>query len=485
MLTFSPETGLVTPSTADIRAEVTAMFVSAFTKNGLPALNTEPETPAGQLIDSLTAIIADKNAEILYLANQFNPLVAEGQWQAAIGQIYFLTPKTATNSVADCVCNGLQGTVIGAGSVIQSSVDNTRWVALETKTIPSGGNVTISFQCQTEGEISAGAGTLDKIVTVTPGWDSVSNPASAVVGTLAETQRAFEARRYNSVAINARGSVAALYSALASIDGVLDVAVLENNADDAVEKNGVTIPAHSIWISIVGGTETDIAYAIYRNKDAGCGTAGNTTISYTDNELSLAPTYNYYIERPSELPFGVKVTIRETDATPADIDELVKAAVTKNFLGNSSFPRAGTAQVIYSSRFYNDVITAGANDLISIEIATYRSVVCTCTGTAGTVIPKGSVIQSTADNTQWLTSAAIAIPDGGSVDAVFVCKTIASGAAASGTLTQIVSSVDGWTGVTNATASTTGNGYVTQIEVDADQEPVIDADNITVVRVSE
>ena len=369
MLSFNPDTGLVAPSTAEIRADVASMFVSAFTKNGLPPLDTSPETPAGQLIDSISAIIADKDAELLYLANQFNPLTAEGVWQAAIGQIYFLAPATATNSVAACVCSGLQGTVIAAGSLIQSSADNTQWAALETQTIPSSGTVTVNFQCQTAGEVAASANTLTKIVTVTPGWDSVSNTSSAVVGTLAETQLAFEKRRYNSVAINARGSINALYSALSAIEGVIDLAVLENNTSSAVTKHGVSIPAHSVWIVIVGGSADDIAGAIYRNKDAGCGTAGNTAISYTDDTIALAPTYNYYIERPSDLEFGVTVTIRETDSTPADIEQLIKDAVVKNFNGGSTFSRAGTAQTIYSSRFYGDIIACGANDLVTVEIA--------------------------------------------------------------------------------------------------------------------
>ena len=368
-LTFNAATGLVAPSTAEIRAEVAAMFVAAFAKNGLPPLDTAPETPAGQLIDSITAIIADKDAELLFLANQFNPLVAEGVWQAALGQIYFLVPKTATNSVARCTCNGLAGTVIGAGSLIQSSADNTQWRATGTATIPSSGTVQIDFQCQTAGEVTAAAGTLDKIVTVTPGWDSVTNTAAATVGTLAETQLAFEQRRYQSVAINARGSIAALYSALASLDGVIDLAILENDTGTAVTKNGVSIPAHSLWIVMRGGDEAEIAAAIYRNKDAGCGTAGNTAISYTDDTLALAPTYDYHIERPTDLVFGVKVTIRETDTTPADVEQLIKDAVVRNFSGESTFPRAGTAQTIYSSRFYGDVIATGANDLVSVQIA--------------------------------------------------------------------------------------------------------------------
>lgn len=480
MLSFDPSTGLVAPSTAEIRADVAAMFVTAFTKNGLPPLDTAPETPAGQLIDSIAAIIADKDAEILYLANMFNPLTSEGIWQAALGQIYFLAPTTATPSVATCTCTGFPGTVIGAGSLIQSTADGTQWAALDTQTIPSSGTIQIDFQCQTAGEISASAGTLTTIVTVTPGWDSVTNTASAVVGTLAETQLAFEKRRYNSVAINARGSINALYSALSALEGVLDLAVLENNTSSPVVKHGVTVPGHSVYITIVGGSADDIAGAIYRNKDAGCGTSGNTAITYTDDTIALAPTYNYYIERPDELEFAVTVTIRKTDATPADIVQMIKTAVVSNFNGGSTFSRVGTAQTVYSSRFYGDIIAAGANDLVSVTIGTFREAVCTCTGAADTVIPTGSIISCTADSTQWAAVTDITIPAGGTVDGLFRCTTIEAGAVASGTLTTIVDAVTGWTGVTNAAASTAGADWTTQIEVYADAEPVLDASNVTV-----
>ena len=94
-------------------------FIDAFKKNGAGELNTEPETPAGQLIDSITAEIVQKDSEILYLANQFNPLTASGRWQEAIGQIYFIDRKSGVNSTAICTCTGRAGTVILAGSQIE------------------------------------------------------------------------------------------------------------------------------------------------------------------------------------------------------------------------------------------------------------------------------------------------------------------------------------------------------------------------------
>lgn len=371
MLYFDPQTGLYAESVEDVRQSVRQDWKVAFRRDGLPELNTEPETPAGQLIDSQTAAIVDKDNEVLFLGNQFNPLTASGVWQDALAKIYFLTRKTAQTSEATCVCTGLQGTLITQGARIKSSADGSEWVCAETVTIPATGSAQTRFQALTPGPLTAGANTLTQIVTVTPGWDAVTNPAAAVVGRDSEGQMEMEQRRYASVAANSRGSVSSLYGALANLPDVLDVVVLENTGNDPIVSWGVTIPGHSIWISIVGGDEVSIAETIYRKKDAGCGTAGNTTVMYQDTALPGMPIYHYSIERPPTLAFGVKVTIRLTASTPQDIEQQIKAAILNDFngIGTSGEMRVGPAQDIYASRFYCPVITAGVQNLVSIEVA--------------------------------------------------------------------------------------------------------------------
>lgn len=371
MLHFSPQTGLYPDEIETVREAVREDWVLAFRKDGLPDLNTEPETPAGQLIDSQTAAIVDKDSEVLYLAQQFNPLTAEGIWQDALGEIYFLKRKRATSSTAVCVCTGLAGTVIQAGSVIKSTEDNAEWVCAATVTIPQGqSSVQAMFTASQPGPVTASPDTLTRIVTVTPGWDAVTNPAAAVAGSSQESQAAFENRRYNSVAANARGSVNALYGTIANLEGVLDALVLENTTSDPRQEWGVTIPGHSVWISVVGGQNADIAEAIYRKKDAGCGTAGNTQVTFQDTGLPWKPVYTYNIERPAPLPFGVRVTIRKTGSMPYDITERIREVIFADFNGQGGGGlRVGMAQNVYASRFYCPVLGVGVQDLQSIEIA--------------------------------------------------------------------------------------------------------------------
>ncbi|MDE7065180.1 MAG: hypothetical protein K2O70_06875, partial [Desulfovibrionaceae bacterium] len=265
----------------------------------------------------------------------------------------------------------LSGTVITQGARIKSTADGSEWVCMEPVAIPATGSVDALFRALTPGPVAARADTLTDIVTVTPGWDAVTNPAAAVVGRESESQLEFETRRYAGVAANARGSVAALYGAIANIPDVLDVVVLENVGNDPITSWGVVIPGHSVWIAVTGGTDGEIAEAIYRKKDAGCGTAGNTRISHQDTELPGRPIYTYAIERPAPLAFGVRVTLRLTPTTPQDIEQRIRAAVTADFNGSGPHAslRVGTAQEVYASRFYCAVIAAGVQNLVNIEIA--------------------------------------------------------------------------------------------------------------------
>ena len=149
-LTFDPETGFSVDEVSDIRSQVAQQWKDAFKTDNLPELNTEPETPAGQLVDSQTASIAQKDAELLYICNQFNPLTAQGIFQQALGQIYFLDKKEAIPSTVTIRCTGLAGTVIPVSAQVRSNVDDSIWLNVEEGTIPSSGYVDLTFQCSSQ-----------------------------------------------------------------------------------------------------------------------------------------------------------------------------------------------------------------------------------------------------------------------------------------------------------------------------------------------
>jgi hypothetical protein len=370
-LIFNPETGLISPDTADIRAGVAADWTAAFADPDQPPLNTEPTTPAGQLIDSETAVIEDKNAQVLYLANQFNPRVSEGRWQDGIGFIYFLERQIETPSLVTCQLTGLSGTAIPAGALVRTTAGLTLICGRAVTIGPSGAAETM-FRCSETGPIPIPAHSVTSIVTVTPGWDTVDNEAAGVPGRYRETRSEFERRRFDSVAANAHGTVPSLYGTIANLFGVVDLVILENITNEPVVDWGVTIPAHGVFISVYGGGDTEIAEAIYRKKDAGCDTGGNVQVSYHDATIHNyrgGVTFTYSIERPEPLPFGVRVSLSKTPATPGTVIDDIKRAILADFNGQLGRDRVRMAAICYASRFYCPVSSAGAQNLLNIEIA--------------------------------------------------------------------------------------------------------------------
>jgi uncharacterized phage protein gp47/JayE len=366
-ITIDYEKGIKADDTATVRQSLVEAWQEVFSDENA-TINTEAESPAGQIIDSQAVLVTAKDSELVELMNQFDPRKADGIFQEALAAIYFLTRKTAQPTVVECVCTGLQGTTIPAGSMIQND-DGYKLTSVGAVTIPASGSVNVEFQTVDVGAIPIPANSCNKIITVIAGWDTVSNENAGVVGQLEESRTALETRRALSVAKNSHGSRLSLQGSIASIDGVLDCLVLENKSNTSVTMQGVSLISHSVAICVYGGTDEAIAEMIYNKLDAGCGTNGSTTVTYTSED---GVPNSYQIVRPAPTNLYVEVTINETTTTPATIEDDIKNAIVDDFNGldvNSGNLRRGCGQTIYASSFSVALIkTAGVSDLVSIEI---------------------------------------------------------------------------------------------------------------------
>ena len=381
-ISFDVNTGFIADSVDDVRSAVRTVWVEAFRDPDLPALNTAPETPQGQIIDSQAAAIMNKDNEVLFLANQFNPATATGIFQDALAQLYFLQRQPATSTIVACTCTGLQGVVIPAGAIIQTT-DGLQLTNITEGVIAASGSVELNFKLNETGPIQVGAGTATIIVTQIPGWDTVNNSSAGIVGRSEESQQEFATRIQKSVAVNSQGSVDAIYAALANLAGVVAVVVLENDTDTAIENNGVSITPHSICISIYGGDNNAIAEVIYNKKDMGCGTVGNTQVSYTNSRSTV---FNYNILVPTPYPIGIRVTVNNSVTLPSNVQNIIKQAVLNNFNGADGSTPVAMAQTLYATRFIPSIISAGVASVASVQINISESFVDTVTFNA-TQIP--------------------------------------------------------------------------------------------------
>lgn len=373
MITFNSKTGFDVTEITDLREQIATEWQNAFKEKDRPLLNTNPETPQGQIIDSQVATVNQKDSEVLYLAQQFDPRTAEGRFQDALAEIYFIKRKSAINSYALCTLNGRAGTQISAGALIQSEIDNTQWSLDQDVTIPAEETITAQFTCLTAGAISASAGTLTKIVTTVTGWDAVTN-ATATVGSLEESQSAFEQRRRESVALNARSTVNAVYANVAQCDGVIAVYAVDNKKNIAETIDNYSLTPHSIFVSVIGGENADIAKAIYDNLSAGCDYNGNTSVDITNEYSGAVETVKFY--RPTQFDIYVKVQIQNNASLPDNYENIIKQAVYNNFYGlddlkinNEPLLRLKMNDDLYSSRFTPSILNAGIANVLTVQLS--------------------------------------------------------------------------------------------------------------------
>lgn len=366
---FTPA-GLVIPAETDVLAGVQADMNAAFGGGLNPAL----ETPQGQLASSQAAIIGDKNNEFALFVNQVDPQYSADRFQDAIGRIYFLTRKPATPTAVTATLNGLAGTVVPAGTLAQDTNGNTYALSGDA-TIGAGGVVDAEFQNIENGPIPCAAGTLTQVYQAVPGWDTITNAADGTLGSDVESRADFEYRRKNSVAKNGTGTPQAIYAEVFALADVLDVYVKDNPTGSAVNTGSTNYPiaAHSVYVAVVGGTDADVADAIWRKKDLGCDTNGNTSATVVDPSGYSYPQPSYVIkfQRPAGLAVKFAVRIVNAPSLPSNIVTLVKNAIIARFNGADGTTLERIGATILASRYYGAVVAVASNvSLLDVLIGT-------------------------------------------------------------------------------------------------------------------
>lgn len=349
--------GFIIPDDAAILAGVLADMNAAFGGN----LNLALNTPQGQLASSMTAIISAAYQTFLYYTTQVDPAYAQGRMQDAIARIYFLERLPAQPTYVQCVCVGASGTVIPPGALAADTGGNI-YACSSGGSIPVGGSVTLQFQNIVTGPIACPAGSLTSIYQAITGWDTINNPDDGVLGNDAESRGAFEARRAASVERNSIGSLPSVLGAVLSVNGVDDAYVTENSTGSPVTIGGYTLAANSIYVAAVGGTDLDVATAIWSRKAPGCAYNGNTTVTVTDDSAGYVtpyPTYSVTFERPIPLRIYFSVTLVDNPFIPSDANVQIQNAIINAFSGVDGGDRAVIGGDVLASRFYAPVASLG------------------------------------------------------------------------------------------------------------------------------
>lgn len=351
--------GIEQPSASSIREELEQMFISIWGNQ----INLDASSKQGQLITSLTTIILEKNASIAKAVQSFNPKTAENDaesgmyWQDAIGNIYGMERIGATYTTVLCNVSGRVGTVIPE-TAQAISTNGDIFKITQSVTIPSSGQISVYFTAVESGAIPADAGSVDTIYTPVVGWDTVNNTSSGIIGSGIETREDFENRRVALLGKYSTNQVESIKAELLSVSGVVRCIVKENDTDNAVTLQNISLPAHSVYCVVEGGSLNDIGAAIRLRKSGGCSTSGSQ--SYSDSYGTI------YYEIPSYTPVSVVINATETDTTPADIADTIKSLLVSD-MSNDSTNLIGIGETLYAGRFYK-VLSGLDVNLTSITV---------------------------------------------------------------------------------------------------------------------
>lgn len=209
------------------------------------------------------------------------------------------------------------------GSVIVLDSYNYNPVALTYTTnlsLPKGSVLAYVYADETGPQESA-IGEVTKLVTPILGIDSTTNPFSYQIGSDREGEEEYRARLLGPSATTGNATIPAIRAAVSAVTGVSYASVEHNNTDvDTAE-----LPSKTFRVVVQGGTDADIAEAIFTATGAPTATYGTTTEVVIDD----GQPHEINFSRPTGVFFAVRVSYETygEESLSADVGLTIRQSI--------------------------------------------------------------------------------------------------------------------------------------------------------------
>lgn len=323
MTYFKPyvdSTGLHIPTYNDILEDMIAAMKQIYGDD----IYLDNSSPDYQLLSIFALKQSDTLQAMAYAYNARSPETAIGTSLDSVVKLNGIKRKAAGHSTCQVKITGSPFTQITNGAVKDRA--GLTWDLPANVVIDSNGTAYTVATCRTAGAVSALAGDISQIETPTYGWVSVRNEVAAVLGNAQETDAQLRERQTISTANPSQTMLDGTKGAIAALKNVSRYAVYENdtNVSSVTDDNPYGLPAHSVTCVVEGGTDEDVAEAIFLHKGIGCYTHGDVEVQYTDQ--------NDYINRvrffrPVYKDIFVKVVLKKYTGYISTMTVKVREAV--------------------------------------------------------------------------------------------------------------------------------------------------------------
>lgn len=319
--TYLDNNGVIVPDTATIKEAVQGEYKEAL---GL-GLSLEDSTPQGRMIDIETDArtgVIENNA---LMANSFNIKMSFGTILDAMGANFGLEREASKSSRVVATVTGQYGTVIPAGSQA-STQGGYIFYAENNITIPESGTTTGVFLSQEKGPIPCPIGSLSKIIDGTFGWETITNTDPAILGQTRQSDASFK-REFGDSGLFTGSSILEDYkNELSKVPNVVSSFVYDNGTSETIIYDTVSIAPHSVYACVDGGSDSDVAYALFRRKSVGSGWAG-TGVTVTVQDSVYGVDYTVSFARPEEIYIFYDVAYEIGTSSAVNPEEAITEAI--------------------------------------------------------------------------------------------------------------------------------------------------------------
>ena len=241
-------------------------------------INLSTRSPDGQRIAIEAKARLDVQTYGLSIYNQLDPDLAEGLSLEKIIKLSGIQRRPASLSQVDLTLIVDRVIALDSGFKVEDDIGQI-WLTDSLKNLVVGSN-SVTFFADEFGSVEALPNTITNPVTIVQGILSVNNATLATVGLQEETDEELRIRRNNSLQNPATSTVGGLFSVLGNLQNVTALSIYEN--DTAFYDGALNLNPHSLWIIIQGGSISDIAEGVVKNKTAGTGLKGDTEGTYQE-----------------------------------------------------------------------------------------------------------------------------------------------------------------------------------------------------------
>lgn len=309
-------------------------------------INLDLNSPDGQRVAIEAQLVLDAQSFGALEYNQRDPDFALGQSLNSIIKLSGITRRPATRSQVDVTVVTDRPLTLPIDYAVEDDLGQS-WSTLAVRPL-SAGTTTVTLFALAFGATAADSGTIVNPVTVVIGITSVTNPASATVGIDEETDQELRVRRNRSLETSQSSSTGRMFTALANLPNVTDVAVYENDTDTT---DSDSIPAHSLFVVVEGGAVADIVETMTKNKTGGKGMVGSVTGTFSEvftrpNGTTFTIVNTMTFDRPTDVPLLVRLNATFVDASQPIDDVRIQQEIAKQVFGIGDNLKAGQLYIL-------------------------------------------------------------------------------------------------------------------------------------------